>query len=256
MKLKHLSLILLSSLLAACSGNTKYPADPNDPYQSYNRAMFEFNNGFYASVAEPVSGLYNSATPGFFRTGVRNFFRNVGLIPGLANDALQWNWCYFAKDTFRLVLNTTLGLGGVFDVAGSAGVPWHPQGFGYTLAKWGGPEVVNNPGFIELPFLGPNTISGTIGLAVDIYTYPIMYVNQNGLRYGLEAGYIVQQNADSMPQYQNITSTALDPYVAIRESYLQNRRYNIQQIIYDGHVPESVQQETAEQQSVQSPALQ
>lgn len=241
LKIKEISLILACGLLSACASNPQqYTYDPQDPYQGFNRAMFKFNDVFYQAVAMPVDTIYTTATPEFARDGVRNFFRNLGLVPGLLNDALQWNWDYFAKDATRLVLNTTLGLGGLFDVAGNAGIPWHPQGFGYTLAKWGGPQTINDPGYLVLPILGSSTVSGTIGLIVDGYTYPVTYVSPSWLQNAMIATYILQQNSDAMPQYQAITSTALDPYVAVREAYLQNRAYNIEQIRYDGHVPPSV----------------
>lgn len=246
LKIKIVALILSCGFLCACASNpAQYPPDPQDPYQTYNRAMFKFNNVFYQAVAMPVNTIYTTATPEFARDGVRNFYRNLGLLPGLMNDALQWNWRYFVKDATRLVLNTTLGLFGLFDVAGNAGIPWHPQGFGYTLAKWGGPETINNPGYFVLPILGASTISDTLGLAVDIYTYPVTYVSPVWVQNTMIATYTLQENADDMPQYEAITSTALDPYVAVREAYLQNRAYNIQQIIYDGNVPDNLQNQSS-----------
>jgi phospholipid-binding lipoprotein MlaA len=242
-KTRILALMVVCSLLTACAStpSNEYAYDSQDPYQTYNRAMFKFNDVFYQAVAMPINTIYTTVTPEVGRDGIRNFFRNLGLIPGLLNDALQWNWDYFGKDATRLVLNTTLGLGGLFDVAGNAGIPWHPQGFGYTLAKWGGPDTVNQPAYLVLPILGSSTVSDTVGLVVDIYTYPVTYVSPVWLQNTMIAAYTLQKNADAMPQYQAITSTALDPYVAVREAYLQNRAYNIQQIKYDGHVPDSLQ---------------
>lgn len=242
-KIKNISLLLLTCLLISgcATTSTQYPPDPQDPYEAYNRAMFKFNDKFYQAVAMPINSIYTTITPSFGRDGIRNFFRNLGLVPGLLNDALQWNWCYFAKDATRLLLNSTLGLAGLFDVAGNAGIPWHPQGFGYTLAKWGGSQTVTQPGYLVLPILGSSTVSDTVGLVVDIYTYPVTYVSPVWLQNVMIATYTLQKNADAMPQYQAITSTALDPYVAVREAYLQNRAYNIQQIKYDGHVPDNLQ---------------
>lgn len=244
LNIKKITLILMCSLLTACATDGTYPADPQDPYQAYNRAMFKFNDVFYQAIAMPVNTIYTTATPEFARDGVRNFFRNLGLVPGMMNDILQWNWRYFSKDAGRFILNSSLGLGGLFDVAGNAGIPWHPQGFGYTLAKWGGPDTISQPGYLVLPILGSSTVSGAVGLVVDAYTYPVTYVSPVWLQNTMIATYILQENADAMPQYQAITSTALDPYVAVREAYLQNRAYNIEQIRYDGEVPANLQNPT------------
>ena len=234
-----------------------YTPDPQDPYQGYNRAIFEFNDVFYQVVNVPINAIYTTITPQFARDGVRNIFRNIALVPGLLNDALQWNWRYFGKDAARLALNTTVGIGGFFDVAGNVGIPWHPQGFGYTLAKWGGPDSISQPAYFVLPILGASTISDSIGLALDGVASPITYISSPLLQYSMVGAYTLQQNSDSMPQYQAITSTALDPYVAIREAYLQNRAYNIEQIKYDGNVPSHAQEESSAPDSSSgiSPAL-
>ena len=226
--------IFLGLYLSACASNPQYTSDPSDPYQGYNRAMFSFNNGFYTYVANPVNDVYTTVTPGFFRSGVRNFFRNINTVPALANDALQWNWLYFGKDLVRLALNSTLGLFGLFDVAGSAGIPWHPQGFGYTLAKWGYAQS----NYFILPILGPSTVSDTIGLGVDTVSSPVFWIEPVWARNTMGGVYFLQKSSDLLPQYNLINKTALDPYIALRESYMQNRAYNIQQIKFDGKVPE------------------
>lgn len=246
-KTKKIALILASSLFAVSMSYAEdYTPDPQDPYQGYNRAIFEFNDVFYQAVNEPVNAIYTTVTPQFLRDGIRNIFRNIALVPGLLNDALQWNWRYFAKDATRLALNTTVGIGGFFDVAGNAGIPWHPQGFGYTLAKWGGPDAISQPAYFVLPILGASTIGDSVGLALDAVASPITYISSPVLQNSMIAAYTLQENSDAIPQYEAITSTALDPYVAIREAYLQNRAYNIEQIKYDGNVPASVQQAQSE----------
>jgi len=240
MKLKNSAYILLLSLslsLSGCASNPQNQADPNDPYQAFNRSMFNFNHGFYTYVGNPLNDVYTTITPGFARTGARNFFRNLNTAPGLANDMLQWNWRYFGKDLARLLLNSTLGLFGLFDVAGSSGIPWHPQGFSYTLAKWGYAQS----NYLVLPILGPSTVSDTIGLGVDTVSSPLFYVSPIWVRNTLGGEYFVQKSSDVLPQYNLIMKTALDPYIALKEAYLQNRAYNIEQIKYDGNVPASKQ---------------
>ncbi len=257
-KTRKLALIIMSSLfLVSMSHAEDYTPDPQDPYQGYNRAIFEFNDVFYQAVNMPVNAIYTAVTPQFARDGIRNIFRNIALVPGLLNDALQWNWRYFGKDALRLGLNTTVGIGGFFDVAGNVGVPWHPQGFGYTLAKWGGPDAISQPAYFVLPILGASTIGDSVGLALDAVASPITYISSSTLQNSMIAAYSLQENNDAIPQYQAITSTALDPYVAIREAYLQNRAYNIEQIKYDGNVPASAEpaSPTPDNSSDISPAL-
>jgi phospholipid-binding lipoprotein MlaA len=241
-KTKKIALIVAFSLSTVSMSHAEdYTPDPQDPYQGYNRAIFEFNDVFYQAVNMPVNAIYTMVTPQFARDGVRNIFRNIALVPGLLNDALQWNWRYFAKDAARLALNTTVGIGGFFDVAGNVGIPWHPQGFGYTLAKWGGPDAISQPAYFVLPILGSSTIGDSVGLALDAVASPITYTSPSWLQTSMVVAYTLQENNDGIPQYQAITSTALDPYVAMREAYLQNRAYNIEQIKYDGNVPSSAQ---------------
>ncbi len=228
-------LILAAALgLVGCSSTPTKPADPIDPYESYNQAMFSFNNGFYTYVGQPVNDVYTTVLPSFARTGIDNFYQNIGTVPDMANDLLQWNWRYFGKDTARLIINTTLGLLGLIDIASYAGIPPHDQDFTYTLAKWG---WVNSNYFI-IPILGPNTVSGTLSLAPDYFMSPMAYVQTGAWRWAIWGTYALKVNAEAMPQYKILKENSVDPYVAMRDAYLQNRQYVIAQIQNDGVTPE------------------
>ena len=224
------------ALLNGCAGN---PSNPTDPYENYNRTVYKFNNGFYDYVATPIDTVYTMAVPEFMRTGITNAFANIGTFPNMINDALQWNWRYFAKDTARLILNTTLGLFGLIDVAGASGIPAHQQGFSYTLAKWG---YVNSSYFM-LPVLGPGTVSSTISLVPDYFMSPLTYVHEGDWQYPLWGLYGIQTISNQLPAYNAVNATALDPYVAIRNAFLQNRAYVLQQIQYDGQIPSQTNQD-------------
>lgn len=220
-------------LLTGCA-TTTYPSEAIDPYQNYNRAVYNFNDGFYRYVATPVNTVYTTALPQFARTGITNFFDNAATVPAILNDALQWNWRYFAKDTTRFVLNTTLGLFGLIDVAGEAGIEGHEQGFSYTLAKWGW----SNSNYFILPFLGPGTVSTAVSLPVNYFTSPLTYMpSSSATSWALWGTNSVQTISNQLPSYNTVNATAVDPYVAIRNAYLQNRAYIIQQIDYDGVTP-------------------
>lgn len=255
--LNHLFKILFSGvlflLLSACAieGQPKAPPDPVDPYQDFNQAVFNFNNGFYTTFAEPINTAYTTVLPGFVQTGISNAYQNIGTVPDMANDVLQWNWRYFIKDTLRLVLNTTLGFFGTIDVAGNAGIPSHEQGFSYTLAKWG----YVNSSYLVLPILGPNTVSSAISLVPDYFMSPMTYVHSGNWQYGLWAVYALQENAQAMPKYQFIQETAIDPYAAMRDAYLQNRAFVIAQIKNDGVMPNSTVDSGPESGVEMSPAF-
>ncbi len=229
---------VIASIASAClllqgCATTGPGADPSDPYIGYNQSVFKFNNGFYDYVATPINTVYITATPEFVRTGVGNALNNLGTVPDMMNDALQWNWRYFVKDTVRLVLNTTLGLFGLIDVAGAAGIPAHEQGFSYTLAKWG---YVNSSYFM-LPFFGPGTVSSALSLPVNYLMSPLTYINGGDWKYPLWGLEGVQTMYQQLPAYNTINATALNPYIAVRNAFLQNRAFVLQQIENDGVVP-------------------
>ena len=250
---KTFPLVIAALALSGCASNPSRPADPNDPYQSYNQAMFSFNDGFYTYVGQPINDAYTFILPSFVRTGIDNFYQNISTVPDMANDLLQWNWRYLGKDTARLIINTTLGLFGLIDIAGYAGIPAHDQDFTYTLAKWG---WVNSSYFV-LPILGPSTISGTLSLAPDYFMSPMAYVQTGVWRWAIWGTYALKVNSEAMPQYQILKSTAVDPYAAMRDAYLQNRQFVIQQIKNDGVMPPTpaVDVSPAVEQGQMSPAL-
>jgi phospholipid-binding lipoprotein MlaA len=227
---------------------TPDPNDPIDPYHEYNHAAFNFNNYFYTYVATPINDTYIFVTPEFVRTSVGNFFDNVNNVPNLMNDALQWNWGYFGTDALRLILNTTLGLFGLIDVAGAAGFPAHQQGFSYTLAKWGD---VNSDYFV-MPFFGPGTVSSAYSLIPTYFMSPLTYVHKGSWTlWGIQS---VQTFYQQLPVYNAVNETAVDPYVAIRNAYLQNRAYVLSQINAGTTAP-STEDTGVDDSSQMSPAL-
>lgn len=214
------------ALLLLFTGCAAAPAkrDPRDPWERLNRATWAFNSSFDHHVALPVVHTYVRITPQFVRTGVSNFFANLNTSTTIANDVLQGQVVPFFSDTARLVLNSTLGLGGLLDPASSAGLPKNPRDFGQTLGKWGiGPGP-----FVMLPFVGPSDVRDTIGRVADGYTVPQTYVLNNF--WPDEAGIWVAQALNTryelLPQ-QPLIDKAYDPYVFIRSAYLQNREYKV-----------------------------
>lgn len=186
----------------------------DDPYESINRKVFKFNDNVDDYVAEPISSAYKFVTPQFMQTGVYNFFNNLKGINVVINDVLQAKFNQSAKDTGRLVLNTTLGLGGFLDVAKNVGLEQNDEDFEQTLAVWGVPQG----SYLVLPFIGPSTARGIPGSVFDTATNPSTYV---GWPVQLVSMLNARANAEGALKF--IDEAALDPYVFTRESFLQWR---------------------------------
>lgn len=233
-KLLPLALVV-GTLLSGCVPVNPATKIPQDPYEAYNRGMFQFNQDFNNTFLQPITYAYNE-TPWQARSGVRNFFNNIYTVGDVGNDLLQANFKYAGRDTARFFINTFIGFFGMHDVASQMGIQPHQQSFGMTLAKWG---MVNSSYFI-LPFFGPTTVTGAVGMVPDYFMNPLTYVNPPATEWTLKGVSTVQIASDSLPKQRFIMSMALDPYVAIRNAYLQNREYVLQQIQSDG---QSVNQE-------------
>ena len=189
-------------------------ANKADPYESFNRKMFGFNDTVDDYVAKPISDAYKWITPQFMQTGVFNFFSNLKTINVVINDVLQAKFQQSAEDAGRFALNTTFGLGGFLDVGKSVGLEQNEEDFEQTLAVWGVPQG----SYLVLPFLGPSTMRGIPGAAFDTAANPANYV---GLPVQLLSLLNTRANAEGSLKF--IDEAALDPYVFTRESFLQWR---------------------------------
>ncbi len=146
-----------------------YPADVYDPLEGFNRGVYKFNAVFDEFVFLPVVNAYETATPEFARTGVSNFFTNIGEIITFANEVLQFKIEAAGMTVFRFVANSTVGLLGFFDVTSYEGIPRTKEDFGQTLGYWGAGE---GP-FLVLPILGPSNLRDTAGFATDIVAFAL-----------------------------------------------------------------------------------
>ena len=189
-------------------------ANKADPYENVNRKIFIFNDTVDDYVAKPISDAYKWITPQFAQTGVNNFFSNLKNINVVINDVLQAKFAQSAHDTGRFALNTTMGLGGIVDVASHVGLERNDEDFEQTLAVWGVPQG----SYLVIPFLGPTTIRGIPGAAFDAAANPSSYV---GLPVQLISLLNTRANAEGSLKF--IDEASLDPYVFTRESFLQWR---------------------------------
>jgi phospholipid-binding lipoprotein MlaA len=189
-------------------------ANKADPYEHFNRKIFIFNDTVDDYVAKPISDAYKWITPQFAQTGVYNFFSNLKTINVVINDVLQAKFAQGVHDTGRFALNTTMGLGGIVDVASNVGLEQNDEDFEQTLAVWGIPQG----SYLVIPFLGPSTIRGIPGAAFDTAANPASYV---GMPVQLLS--LLNTRASAEGSLKFIDEAALDPYVFTRESFLQWR---------------------------------
>jgi len=195
---------------------------PQDPWESWNRGVYKFNDALDRAVAKPVARTYVRVVPQPIRTGVSNFFSNLHMPTVMINDALEGKFLAAANDLGRFLLNTTVGVGGLLDPATSAGLDKNDADFGLTLGHWG----VHPGPFVELPILGPSDVRDTTGRVADTYTNPQHYVKNAWIEYGLYLPYFIDRRASLLPLDETLKNT-YDPYAFIRDAYLARRAYLI-----------------------------
>ncbi len=226
-RLRVVTLALLGLALAGCM--TTSTPDPADPLQSMNRGIYRFNDSIDRAALKPVAVAYRDHTPSWFRTGVGNFFQNLSTPGSAVNNLLQGKPVAAAQDTLRFVINTTLGWGGVLDVASGAGLPVHDEDLGQTLGKWGVP-----PGpYLMVPLLGPSTARDLPTRVATTVLQPLYWFDTGNARWGSLALSIVDTRASLLPLDETLDGV-YDKYGFIRNAYLQRRQF----VVYDGNPPE------------------
>jgi phospholipid-binding lipoprotein MlaA len=221
--------ILLVCVAAAGCATTNGPTDERDPLERYNRAIFRFNDTLDRAILKPVSKGYRRITPEPFNIAISNFFANLYDVNVAFNNALQLKLVSAASDVGRIVINSTLGFGGLFDVASRFGLRKHEEDFGQTLGYWG----VGSGPFLMLPLFGPSTVRDAPGRVVDAYLDPVVYVSNNPARFFLAGSRIIDYRADLLTTEETLDEIALDRYIAIRSAFLDRREF----LVHDGRPP-------------------
>lgn len=207
-----------AATLAGCAG-----PNPRDPYERYNRAMFNFNDKVDEVALKPAATVYKSVLPGFVQTGVNNFFGNLADVWTAANNFMQGKGEAGVSDVMRVALNSTFGLLGVLDVASGAGLQKHKEDFGQTLGVWG----VSSGPYLVLPLLGPSTVRDTAALPLDIKADPWQYNERVNVRTIGTVVRVIDQRAVLLDATNLLEEAALDRYEFVRDGFLQQRESKV-----------------------------
>lgn len=206
--------------LAACAHTPSY--EPQDPLEPVNRAIYSFNETADKYVLRPVAKGYVAITPDFVRTGMRNFLTNIVYPVTIVNQYAQGEFAKGSRDLGRFLVNSTVGIGGLIDVAQYWGMPRHYEDFGQTLATWG----VGEGWYLMLPFFGPSTNRDIVGTIVDIPLSPVYFAENEWLAYGYTTADAVQLRADLLGA-DGLLYEQNDRYAFVRSAYLQQRESSI-----------------------------
>lgn len=233
MRTRRLPLLLGGLVLALASGCATVPAgsaavNPVDPWEAWNRKVFAFNETVDEAVLKPAAKVYRDLVPQLVRTGVSNFFGNIGDVWSTANHFLQGKVGTGLEMGMRVLSNTLFGLGGLLDPATEMRLPRRSEDFGQTLGVWGlpaGPYVV-------LPLLGPSSLRDAAGVPLDRYAgAPSFYIDVN--TYAVAALQLVNIRADLLATTKLLDDVSLDKYSFVRDGYLARRLDQV----YDGAPP-------------------
>jgi phospholipid-binding lipoprotein MlaA len=223
-------IVLLTLLLALQGCATVAQPNARDPLESFNRTIFGFNDVADKAVIKPVATGYRAITPNWLRKGVGNFFNNLEDVWSAVNNGLQGRGNEFSDSVGRVMVNSTIGLLGVLDVASELNIERHTADFGLTLGRWGVP-----PGpYVVLPLFGPRTLREVAGMPIDSRGMPVYNIGDQETRTLLPIVDVVDLRAKYLNAGDVLEGAALDAYSFRRDAYFQRQR-NIQ---YDGNPPE------------------
>lgn len=237
-----IAVLLMSVGCASTPGRTR----TDDPWEGMNRGVYKFNDTLDRAALKPVAKGYKKITPRWFRSGVGNFFANLSYPSTVMNQFLQGKPGMGAKDAGRFLLNSTIGVAGLLDVATPLGLQANDEDFGQTLAVWG----VGSGPFVNLPFFGPSSLRDAPSRFFDYFLGPLVYIDipweaEWGLR-GLD---IVHSRSELLALDPTL-ERAYDPYAFIRDAWAQQREFQI----YDGNPPpETLDEEFMEEDDSAAP---
>lgn len=231
--------LVLASLLAAGCASAPGRTTNKDPYEGFNRGVYKFNDTLDRAALKPIAKGYRKVTPGFVRTGIGNVLSNLEYPGTFVNQFLQGKWVLGFRDTGRFLINSTLGVAGIFDVATPLGLEKNDEDFGQTLAFWG----VSSGPFINLPLLGPSSVRDAPMRALDFLTNPLQYAQIPWeAEWGQRVIGVVHSRSELLPLDETLQRT-YDPYAFIRDAWAQQREFNV----YDGNPPPETLEDVMEE---------
>ena len=219
-----LAFFAVLSLSSCASDNDGYStAEISDPFEGVNRGILEFNTVVDEAVLEPVARGYRYLVPQPGRKGVRNFLRNLSSPTLLMNELLQGDFEGAGNVMVRAVVNTLIGIGGVFDVAGAENIPYEPEDFGQTMAVWG----VGHGPYIMAPILGPGSVRDYSGRALDAYVDPVRLwlfnTDNEEWYYARSLVTLIDTRESLLEVIDDLRANSIDYYATLRSVYVQNR---------------------------------
>lgn len=213
-------ILLCSASIAMCVCSYANSAPP-DPLEKYNRGVFNFNKAADEAVTKPIAYMYFAYLPQPIQFGIGNFFDNLREIPNVANDLLQGKIALAMHDTSRFLINSTIGILGIFDPAASLGLEHRKEDFGQTLYHWG----YKNSSYLILPLLGPSSVRDTIGLGMDYFALTIWPWIDSDWKYVMLGADYIDIRARLLRRQPVFDAVAMDEYTFTRDAYFQYREY-------------------------------
>ena len=209
----------------AAPGTEEGTGEDYDPWEPFNQRTFALNYGLDRHIVKPVAKAWNKVVPAPVQRALKDALHNVNTPKRFANSLLQGKVTNAARELGRLVINSTLGIGGLLDVAAKAGLESRDTDFGQTLGVWGiGPGP-----YLVVPLLPPVTVRDGIGVAIDSLMNPLSLVAPGVAGIGMTAGKTVNERAENLQTFEDVEDSVLDLYSAVRNGYLQRRQKAIKE---------------------------
>jgi len=228
------AVVAMAAALVGCTTIRESRGGPGqrlDPWENWNRKVFNFNESVDDAILKPVATVYADVVPQPVRRGVSNFFSNFADAWSAVNNMLQGKFALGLEDATRVGANTLFGLFGILDVASEMGLEHHYEDFGQTLGRYG----VGAGAYVVLPILGPSTVRDTAALPLDRLATPPAFFDGTGTQLGLGFLQILNTRSSLLGATRVIDDIALDKYTFVRDAYLQRRR----SLVFDGEEPET-----------------
>jgi phospholipid-binding lipoprotein MlaA len=222
--MKSVFIVLASAITLTLQGCASFrTAAPGDPIEPINRGIYSFNSTFDHYLLKPIAKGYDAVVPSLVKAGVSNVFQNVADAQSVVSDALQLKGKKLGDDLGRVMLNTTFGIGGIFDLATPMGIERGDEDIGQTLGYWG----IGAGPYLVIPFLGPSSLRDAVGRFGDSQINPVGRLSSVPVRNSLTGLGVVDARVGVFPAEELLNQASLDKYTFLRSAYLQRRQSQV-----------------------------